>query len=118
MRPIPSELREQLEADPFMKRCIYTLPGAPNNACRGRIEWEHAFVYKQQINEVWAIVGCCTAHNRGNAMVKSYNRYIALVRAKELGLWDEVKTKYPRHDWDQEFKYLSSLYEKNKISTK
>jgi len=55
-------------------------------------------------------VGCCMAHNRSKAMDKDYNRYRALLRAKELDLWEEVKLKYPKVNWDQLFVYLSNKF--------
>lgn len=110
--PIPTKLRIEIAKDAFMKRCIYNAENAPNHNCDGRIEWEHAFIYKKQIQERWAILPCCESHNRGAGMVKSYNQYRALLRAKELGVWDKIKEKYPRFNWDQQFLYLSKKYEK------
>lgn len=111
MRPIPKKLRDQLADDIFMKSCVYESPDAPNHDCSGRIEWEHAWTYSgRQINEIWAIIGCCTAHNRSKAMDKDYNRYRSILRAKELNLWPEVKAKYPKVDWEQIFKHLSQKY--------
>ena len=108
---IPPKIRAKLTDNPFMGRCIYTDHGAPNKNCAGRIEWEHSFVYAgKQINEIWAIVPCCTNHNRTSAMDKDYNRYRALIRAQELGMWGEVKYKYPRTNWEQLYKYLSEKY--------
>ena len=111
MRSIPIKLRNALADDIDMKSCIYESLDAPNHNCSGRIEFEHAWTYAgRQINEIWAIVGCCTAHNRSKAMDKNYNRYRAILKAKRLGLWGEVKAKYPKVDWDQQFVYLSSKY--------
>lgn len=111
--PIPPKIREQIEADLFMACCVYEDDNAPNHACSGRIEWEHACLYNgKRINEPWAIIPCCTSHNRGNGLVKEYNRYRALLRAVELipeGL-DDLAKRYPRHDWKQEFKYLQGKY--------
>lgn len=115
MRPIPNKIKKQLEVDVSMYICAYRRLDAPNHYCGGKIEWEHAWMYSgKQINEVWAIIGCCTAHNRSVVMDKAYNRYIALLKAKELEVWEEIKVKYPKIDWDQEFNYLSNKYEQNK----
>lgn len=113
MRSIPIKMREELASDPEMKICIYQDQEAPNHACGGRIEFEHAFIYAgRQINEIWAIVGCCTAHNRSNVMVKDYNRYRAILKARERGFWEEVKAKYPKFNWEQEFNHLNKKYGK------
>lgn len=108
MRPIPPKLREKIASDPFMYRCIYERQDAPNNRCRGRITYEHAFIYSgRQINEAWAIVPCCEAHNSGEAMVKSFNQYVALTRASKADL-----AKYPKADFAQMKRYLLKKYKK------
>ena len=100
MRPIPPKLREQIAKDPFMKDCIY--PG-----CAGKPEWEHAFTYKQQINEAWAIVPVCAYHHRGAGLDKDYNRYRAIIRADI----DDLCVRMPKKDWRQIYKYLTQKYE-------
>ncbi len=104
---IPLKLREDIDRDPFMKRCVYQDLGAPNHTCRGRITWEHAWIYNgKQIQAKWAIIPCCENHNSGEAMVKEYNQYRALIRADI----EMLKIKYPRTDWEQELKYLKNKY--------
>ena len=114
-QPIPPEIREKIADDPFMVFCIYERSDAPNNNCDGRIEWEHAYLYSgKRINEQWAIVPCCTSHNRGKGIVKEYNRYIALLRAIKIlpdGL-DDLMRRYPRHNWKQDYNYLHTKYGK------
>jgi len=112
MRLIPKKLREEIARDPFMRRCIYERDDAPNHNCQGRITWEHAFIYKNQINEKWAIVPCCENHNSGPAMVKSFNQFVALNRASKEDL-----AKYPKVDWIQLKKYLTKKHEQ-KSNTK
>lgn len=107
MRPIPKKLLNEMLADPFYKTCIYQSKGAPNHDCRGRITLEHAWKYQgRQINEKWAIVPCCLAHNSGEAMDKRYNEFRALERADIT----EVQNKYPKRDWWQELHYLQTIY--------
>lgn len=107
MRPIPAKLRKELGEDWFMKRCIYERPDAPNRKCRGRITFEHAFLYAgRQINEKWAILPCCEAHNSGEAMVKDFNRYVALERAN----LEDLARRMPKRDWGQLWKFLSQKY--------
>lgn len=108
MRPIPEELRNKIADDPFMKTCIYKSIGAPNHKCSGRITWEHAWLYgKTQINEAFAIVPCCMAHNSGAHMVKDYNRYRALIRADIK----DLERRMPKKPWAQILKHLKSLYD-------
>ncbi|MEO5366664.1 MAG: hypothetical protein H7831_09980 [Magnetococcus sp. WYHC-3] len=108
MRKIPAKLREQIAEDPFMKTCIYKSPGAPNHNCRGRITWEHSFLYSgRQISEWWAIVPCCENHNSGPAMVKEYNQYRAIIRADI----NEVIESYPNKNWLVIKNYLIKKYE-------
>ncbi len=120
LTPIPPKVRAQIAKDTFMAFCIYESPQAPNNDCDGRIEWEHAYLYAgKRINEPWAIVPCCTSHNRGRGIVKEYNRYRALLRAKELmpdGLNDLMR-RYPKFNWIQEFNYLHLKYGQEKRAT-
>ena len=52
MRPIPPKLKEELNADPFMKLCC--LCGVI------KVQFHHAIEYKgSQLNERWAIVPAC-----------------------------------------------------------
>ena len=109
MVPIPKKLREEISKDPFMTVCIYQSQGAPNHNCKGRITWEHAYIYAgRKINAKWALVPCCENHNSGPAMDKDYNRYRAIIRADI----DELSEKYPNKDWRQEKIYLTNKFNK------
>ena len=109
MRQISKKLREQIAEDSFMRACIYQRSDAPNHNCRGRITWEHAFIYRnRQIQEAWAIVPCCENHNSGPAMVKEYNQYRAIIRTDINGLCERM----PNKDWRQIKKYLIGKYGK------
>ena len=108
MRPIPPKLKEQIANDPFMRDCIYRSPDAPNHNCRGRITWEHSFIYKgRQISEAWAIVPCCENHNSGVKMVKASNQYRAIIRADI----DDLCKRMPNKDWRQIKKYLCKKFQ-------
>jgi hypothetical protein len=103
MRAIPPKLKTEILADPFYKVCI-----RDNKECRGRIEWEHAFVYAgRQINEKWAIVPVCTYHHREEGLVKNFNRWVAINRATK-----EDFKKYPKFDWIKLKNNLNKLYGK------
>jgi hypothetical protein len=50
VRKIPDALREQMAADPFMKRCAIT-------GTTLRIQWHHNLIHAgRQVNEAWAIL--------------------------------------------------------------
>lgn len=74
MATIPQKIRYTLANDPFMRRCIHD-----NADCEARIEWEHALTFAgKQVQEVWAIIPCCTYHHRKNGLNKRFNRFIAV----------------------------------------
>lgn len=101
MRPIPKNIKKQLENDPFMRKCVYT--GETND-----ITWEHCWVYAgRQINEVWAIVPLARRLNTSHPPkeVKDYCRWISLMRAKPSDL-----AKYPKKNWEQEKKHLDNKF--------
>ena len=99
--PIPKKIREELGKLPRMAQCIY------DEGCDGRIEWEHAFIYRnRQIQAVWSIVGVCTYHHRGAGLDKNFNQYMALKNAT-----DEELEKYERATFIRLKKFLISVYE-------
>lgn len=57
--PIPPELREKLQRQERMYRCVVA-----DGDCEGRTEWHHAVIYggsKLQVD--WAIHGICHYHH-------------------------------------------------------
>lgn len=111
MRKISQKVKNEILNDPFYDRCARSDEGC----CDGRITWEHAFIYAgKQIDERWAIIPLCTYHHAvdehqgGGDLKKDLNEYIALERAKELGV--DLYEKYPRRDWIYTFKVLSEKY--------
>ena len=105
MRPIPPKLRAEMDKDPFMHRCIYEDIGK-GEECDGRVEWEHAFTYRVQINEAWAIVPVCTYHHRGKGLDKAYNQFRAIIRANV----DDLVARMPKTNWRQIDSYLRGKY--------
>ena len=110
MQAIPVKLKEELAEDPYYKRCA-----RHGKECRGRITWEHAFIYAgKQIQEKWSIIPLCEFHHAvcrfqdSGDLNKEYNQYIALKRATQEDL-----AKYPKKNWEQLKKYLYEKY-KNK----
>jgi len=98
MRPIPPAMRQEIESDPFMKKC-----SRRSSECDGRITWEHCWIYAgRQINEPWAIIPLCVYHHLGKGLDKHENQRISLRRAT-----DEDLAKYPKKDWNYEKRYLN-----------
>jgi len=90
MRPIPKKLKDEISSDPYYLKCARS-----GSDCRGRITWEHAFIYSgRQINEKWAIIPLCVYHHLGDGLNKRINEKIAVNRATE----EDLK-KYPRKNW-------------------
>ena len=117
-KPIPIQMREEMDADPYYHQCArYDLLHdhiceADPVRCR-LIEWEHAFTYGgSKVNEKWAIVPICYLVHRGGKMIKEINQWIGLNRAT-----DEDLAKYPNTDWAQKKIYLNSKYGIPKLST-
>jgi hypothetical protein len=103
-------LRRELDADPFMHRCIHAYLRTEGNPCSGRVEWEHAHLYAgRQINERWAIVPVCTYHHRGRGLDKNVNKYASLLRMTEEER-TTAETKYPRTNWQQLMDWLGLRY--------
>lgn len=75
--PIPLKLRNEMAEEHYYKTCA-----RKNSECRGRITWEHAFIYKNKIQERWAIIPLCVYHHLGNGLNKELNHYLALKRAE------------------------------------
>ena len=103
MQPIPSALRKQLSEDPYYNHCARL-----GNDCDGRITWEHAFIYKTQIQEMWSIIPLCWYHHLGAGLDKEINHYIALKRAD----LNDLCKRMPKKDWKQMFNYLDKKYAK------
>jgi len=103
MKPIPPKIRKALANDEFMERCCVT-----NST---EVTFEHCWTYSgRQINEIWAIVPLDAKLNTSHPPreVKDKCKLISLQRAKDLGMWKELKEKYPKKDWEQEFLKLSN----------
>jgi len=100
---MPLKLRKELSEDPFYKVCA-----RKGYDCRGRITWEHSWLYcGRQIQEAWSVIPLCVFHHLGDGLDKDLNRYLALCRAN----LDDLCKGMPKKDWRQEFKYLKSKYE-------
>lgn len=107
MRPIPQKLRLEIAEDLYYKKCARS-----NCDCNGRITLEHAFIYAgKQINEKWAIIPLCVYHHLGDGLIKKLNQYIALSRADI----DDLCRRMPKKNWQQEYKYLTSIYGNKKV---
>jgi hypothetical protein len=94
MRPIPQQLKNEMENDLYYKKCSRKGDGY----CDGRITWEHCLIYAgRQINEKWAIIPLCEFHHAvntyqdGKGLDKQKNVWIALNRATDNQLKEYSK---------------------------
>lgn len=101
--PIPAKLREEMANDPYYKSCA-----RKGSDCSGRITWEHSFIYKNQIQERWAIIPLCWYHHLGDGLNKELNQYLALKRADI----EDLCKRMPRKDWKQIYSFLNKKYAK------
>lgn len=104
MRPIPVSLRERLANDPAMGKCL--ICGSP------QVSFDHRVtgLGRRQLSEWWAIAPLCYDHHQGVKATKETEeraRLWCLERGKE-----ELK-KFPKHNLEQELKYLRKKYEKD-----
>ncbi len=105
MRVIPNEIKKQITEDDFYKRCCIT--GSLS------VSIEHSWIYAgKQINDLWALTPLRRDLNNSHPpiAVKNKCRLISLERAKKMGEWGNLKRKYPKKDWEQEYKYLKKHY--------
>lgn len=103
MRPIPPLHRNQIDTDPYYRVCARSGEGG----CAGRITIEHVFIYAgRQICEMWNYLPLCWFHHLGAGLDKRLNEYLALLRVTTAEL-----SKYPKVDWKQKLKHLTSIYD-------
>jgi len=105
MRPIPQKIKKQISEDDYYLRCCIT--GSLI------VSIEHCWLYSnRQINDLWALVPLRRDLNTSHPPkdIKQRCQLESLLRAKKLGVWDEIKKRYPRRDWDQELKFLKKQY--------
>jgi len=92
MRTIPPKLRAEMEADPYYKTCVHQ-----SEDCRGRIEWDHVFIYAgRQVNEKWAILPTCHWHHVNIVRFRRESERIAVKRATLAQL-----AEYPKRNWSR-----------------
>ena len=112
MKPIPIKLREEMNADPYYRRCCLT-------GSKKDIVWHHSFRYAHgQINEKWAIMPLTNKKHAFDGDPDSVHnclktrrrvQYLSLLRADI----DDLKMRMPKKDWQQEFVFLKRLYDTN-----
>ncbi len=93
--PIPVAIREQLQDDPFMSRCIFD-----NLQCGGRVEWHHAFTYagKRQ-NEPWSLIPLCADfHHKEESRFRPFIKAVMQLRMSQFCEKDDFLAKYPKSD--------------------
>lgn len=114
MRKIPLELRQELENDPYYRKCCLT--GLSKNI---KIDWHHAWLYAgKQINEKWAIMPVWNRKHNFNGDTDSVHncnetkekvKLMSLLRAD----LDDLAKRYPKKNWSQELEYLNNKFNKN-----
>lgn len=111
MRKISQKVKNEILADEFYDKCARCAEGT----CQGRITWEHAWTYAgRQIDAMWAIIPLCEYHHSVNTyqdtgdLNKRLNEYIALRRAKQLGV--DLMSLYPRKNWNQIYESLEANF--------
>jgi len=113
-KPIPKQLRDEMEADQFYQRCCATgVKGGPGI----KIDWHHNFTSYQhgnkgRLNEKWCILPLLdTVHRKADTReVKEYLDWIMLNRADNATLkkWSKVE------DLIQKRNRLNKKYENKK----
>lgn len=109
MRKIPESLKNEILADPYYKKCAR----ADEGNCKGRITWEHAFIFAgRQLNEKWAILPICAFHHDvdqfqdGGNLNKEKHLWIALNRATD----EEIQAVSRAVDYTRQRAYLNTKY--------
>ncbi len=103
MRKIPKTLIEEVENDPFYKKCCIT--GLSNE----KIEWHHNLIYGgKQVNEKWCILPLLKSIHRDIVKYKEKCDWIMLNRAT-----DEELKKYSKVvDYIKMRERLNGIYNK------
>lgn len=90
--PIPKEILETLNADPWMQKCIIS-----DARCDGRIEWNHAMTYSgKRVNELYTILPLCHAHHVRQASFRKEQEQAIRDRVRYFDMEEDFKRKYPR----------------------
>lgn len=106
MRPIPLEHRKIIDSDPYYKKsCLSGL--------KGHIEIHHAWIYAgKQISELWNYMPLLKDEHEEvhkNLELRNKVKFLSLLRVS----MEEIKKKYPRRNWEQEYKYLQKYESSN-----
>lgn len=106
MRRIPSELRIEMDSDPYYWKCALE-PFTDNHV--GEVEWHHSLIWGgRQINERWAIIPLCKlCHRRINKPNNNeFVEWITLSRATPNRLSELSKA----YDYCRRREYLIKTY--------
>lgn len=95
MRPIPQNLKDKINEDPFYKKCCLNNFVYP---CSGKIEWHHNLIFAgRQVNEEFCILPVCKTHHdiEKHTIIKEKLNWIMWMRAtKEQILKYSKATNY------------------------
>ena len=100
-RPIPDRIKRTFKPE----LCFICKQGAT--------ERHHSLIYSgRQINEVYCIIPLCTHCHRGeNGTISQEVRKRCEYESVKNGI-EHLKKNYPKRNWEQELKHLSSIYGK------
>ncbi len=92
--PIPLEMREQINIDPFFRNCLVL-----DDEHEGRIEINHAFSYggKRQ-NVMWGFIGLCTKHHREQGKYRALQETAMRARILHFNARADFDRLYPKSD--------------------
>lgn len=98
--PIPKDIRDVLNNDPWMARCIIERFFNGNLPCEGRIEWQHAMTYGgKRVNERYTILPMCVQHHKQQAKYRLQQEFFIVERCLQFGEWATAMKKYPNSDF-------------------
>jgi len=80
MRPIPQQLKDEMSADPYYKKCCLS----PSLVCEGKIQFHHNLIFAgRQVNEKFCILPICEFHHHNVEKFKELLTTIMLNRATD-----------------------------------
>ncbi len=117
MKQISEKLKKELQEDEYYQQCCLTGKKIKDGH---KIDWHHAWNYKNQLNEKWAIMPVLAQkHSAVNGdknsvhnclETREYVRYLSSLRVSLVVL----EKRMPKKDWRQEFNYLRGKYKNYK----
>lgn len=90
--PVPREIQEVLERDPWMKTCLLA-----DETCEGRLNWQHSFTYAgRRISELYFLLPLCESHHRRQASFRREQEDAIRERITHFKAESDFREKYSR----------------------